>query len=89
MSLDLKKLRTRDSNLPKSSLFWERLKFSLLNKLASEADFGKVETVVITPAGTAGSDARAVAVKAEKSMGQARVTNTRLVALKTYLDEPA
>ncbi len=89
MSLDLKKLRTTDSNLPKSFLFFERLKFNLLNKLASESDFGKVETVTITPAATAGSDAQAVAVKAEKSMGRARVTATRLVALKTYLDEPA
>jgi len=60
-----------------------------MNSLVAEEDFGKVESVTIAPAGTAGSAARVAAARTEKSMGQARVTSTRLVALKTYLDEPA
>jgi len=86
----LRKLRATDETLRRPAFFWQRMRSALLAKTAKE--FGKVESVTITPltdVATTGSGAPVSAANRERSLGRARVTSTRLSALKTYLEEPA
>lgn len=81
----INRLRAVGNEAENRFVFFDRLKDELQPKQTAE-NFGKVTAVNIEAVATAGG---ACAGKSEKSMTRARVTNTRLTALKGYLDESA
>jgi hypothetical protein len=82
----INRLRAVGSEAENRFVFFDRLKDELQTKQTNE-DFGKVTAVNIEAVATAGGAENAG--KSEKSMTRARVTSTRLTALKGYLDESA